>query len=128
MTTRGQVIGAAVQGIGGALYEEFLYDEAGQPMATSFMDYLLPGAEEMPDVDFFMTEDAPTPNNPFGAKGLGEVGLIAVGAAVAGAVDAALRDGHATAKLPVTPEDLWRRAADARSESANRGDALSGSV
>ena len=110
MTTRGQVIGAAVQGIGGALYEEFVYDDSGQPLATSFMDYLLPGAEEMPDVEFFMTEDAPTPNNPFGAKGLGEVGLIAVGAAVAGAVDDALGHGEPVARLPITPEQLWRRA------------------
>ncbi|GAB4005419.1 xanthine dehydrogenase family protein molybdopterin-binding subunit [Nocardioides ultimimeridianus] len=110
MTTRGQVIGAAVQGIGGALYEEFLYDDNGQPMATSFMDYLLPGAEEMPDVEFFMTEDAPTPNNPFGAKGLGEVGLIAAGAAIAGAIDDAMADGVVVAKLPVTPETMWRRA------------------
>lgn len=127
MTTRGQVIGAAVQGIGGALYEEFLYDEAGQPMATSFMDYLLPGAEEMPDVEFFMTEDAPTPNNPFGGKGLGEVGLIAVGAAVAGAIDEALGHGGPVVKLPVTPEELWRRARLARN-AQNDGDALSGTV
>lgn len=115
MTTRGQVIGAAVQGIGGALYEEFLYDESGQPMSTSFMDYLLPGAEEMPDIEFFMTEDAPTPNNPFGAKGLGEVGLIAVGAAVAGAIDQAIGAGPAVVKLPVTPEELWQRSREALS-------------
>ncbi|MEP9362783.1 xanthine dehydrogenase family protein molybdopterin-binding subunit [Nocardioides sp. CN2-186] len=110
MTTRGQVVGAAAQGIGGALYEEFVYDENGQPLATSFMDYLLPGAQDVPDIEFFMTEDAPTPNNPFGAKGLGEVGLIAVGAAVAGAIDDALRDGEHITKVPVTPETLWTRA------------------
>ncbi|TWP32668.1 xanthine dehydrogenase family protein molybdopterin-binding subunit [Leekyejoonella antrihumi] len=110
MTTRGQVIGAAAQGIGGALFEEFSYDESGQPLATSFMDYLLPGAQNVPDIEFFMTEDAPTPNNPFGAKGLGEVGLIAVGAAVAGAIDDAFRDSVQTTKVPVTPENLWRRA------------------
>lgn len=110
MMTRGQVIGAAAQGIGGALYEEFLYDENGQPLSTSFMDYLLPGAQEVPDIEFFMTEDAPTPNNPFGAKGLGEVGLIAVGAAVAGAVDDAFSGDIQTTKVPVTPEYLWRRA------------------
>lgn len=111
MTTRGQVIGAAAQGIGGALYEEFLYDdETGQPLATSFRDYLLPGAQDVPDVEFFMTEDAPTPHNPLGAKGLGEVGLIAVGAAVAGAIDDAFQDGVRTAKVPVAPETLWRRA------------------
>ena len=110
MTTRGQVVGAAAQGIGGALYEEFVYDEDGQPLATSFMDYLLPGSQDVPEVQFFMTEDAPTPNNPFGAKGLGEVGLIAVGAAVAGAIDDALQDGACTTKVPVAPETLWRRA------------------
>ena len=110
MTTRGQVIGAAAQGIGGALYEEFVYDETGQPLATSFKDYLLPGAQDVPNVEFFMTEDAPTPNNPFGAKGLGEVGLIAVGAAVAGAIDDALRDGKSIVKVPVGPETLWGRA------------------
>ncbi|MDR7255659.1 carbon-monoxide dehydrogenase large subunit/6-hydroxypseudooxynicotine dehydrogenase subunit gamma [Nocardioides sp. BE266] len=110
MTTRGQVIGAAAQGIGGALYEEFLYDEAGQPLATSFMDYLLPTSLDVPDVEFFMTEDAPTPNNPFGAKGLGEVGLIAVGAAVAGAIDDAFGEGVRTTKVPVPPETLWQRS------------------
>jgi len=110
MTTRGQVVGAAAQGIGGALYEEFVYDDAGQPLATSFLDYLLPTSQDVPDVEFFMTEDAPTPNNPFGAKGLGEVGLIAVGAAVAGAIDDALRDGARITKVPVTPETLWTRA------------------
>lgn len=110
MTTRGQVIGAAAQGIGGALFEEFTYDEFGQPLATSFMDYLLPTALDVPDIDYVMTEDAPTPNNPFGAKGIGEVGLIAVGAAVAGAIDDAFGDGVRTIKVPVTPESLWQRA------------------
>lgn len=110
MTTRGQVIGAAAQGIGGALYEEFTYDESGQPLATSFLDYLLPSSLDVPDVEFFMTEDAPTPNNPFGAKGLGEVGLIGVGAAVAGAIDDAFGEGVRITKVPVSPEVLWRRA------------------
>ncbi len=109
MTTRGQIIGAAVQGIGGALYEEFTYEEDGQPTATSFMDYLLPAALEMPDVDIFTTEDAPSPDNPLGAKGLGEVGIIAVGAAVASAFDDALGDGSHTDRLPLRPEDIFMR-------------------
>ena len=118
MTTRGQVVGAAAQGIGGALYEEFVYDEDGQPLATSFLDYLLPTSLDVPDVDFVMTEDAPTPNNPFGAKGLGEVGLIAVGAAVAGAIDDAFGDAEMVTKVPVTPESLWTRANAAPNELA----------
>ncbi|WP_420180874.1 6-hydroxypseudooxynicotine dehydrogenase complex subunit gamma [Paenarthrobacter sp. TA1.8] len=109
LTTRGQIVGAAVQGIGGALYEEFLYEEDGQPITTSFMDYLLPGAQEMPDVQCFVTEDAKSPDNPFGAKGLGEVGLIAVGAAVAAAVDDAIADGTHIDRLPITPEQIFRR-------------------
>lgn len=109
LTTRGQMIGAAVQGIGGALYEEFLYEEDGQPITTSFMDYLLPGAQEMPNVECFVTEDAKSPDNPFGAKGLGEVGLIAVGAAVAAAVDDAIADGTHTDRLPVMPEQIFSR-------------------
>lgn len=113
LTTEGQIIGAAAQGIGGALFEEFLYDEAGQPLATSFMDYLLPTADVMPRVDYFITEDAPTPNNPFGAKGLGEVGLIAVGAAVAGAIDDALGGEFRVRRVPVHPQALFGMARDA---------------
>lgn len=109
MTTRGQMIGAAVQGIGGALYEEFTYEDDGQPTATSFMDYLLPTAQEMPDIDIFITEHAPSLDNPLGAKGLGEVGLIAVGAAVASAVDDAVGGGPHTDRLPLRPEDIFMR-------------------
>nr|WP_277345710.1 xanthine dehydrogenase family protein molybdopterin-binding subunit [Nocardioides sp. JQ2195] len=115
MTTRGQIIGAAAQGIGGALFEEFRYDSAGQPLATSFMDYLLPDAQGIPDVDVFVTEDAPTPDNPFGAKGMGEVGLIAMGAAVAGAIDDALGNGVRISRVPVHPEDIYELATAARS-------------
>lgn len=109
LTTRGQIVGAAIQGIGGALYEEFLYEEDGQPITTSFMDYLLPGALEMPNVDYLVTEHAKSPDNSFGAKGLGEIGLIAAGAAVAAAIDDAIADGTHTDRLPVTPEQIFTR-------------------
>lgn len=105
-TTAGQVIGAAAQGIGGALFEEFTYDEYGQPLATSFIEYLIPTANEVPPMDLYVSEDAPTPDNPFGAKGIGEVGLIAVGAAVAGAVADAVGDAHAVNSLPLSPAIL----------------------
>lgn len=115
LTTEGQIVGAAAQGIGGALFEEFLYDEAGQPLSTSFMDYLLPSSGDVPRIEYFITEDAPTPNNPFGAKGLGEVGLIAVGAAVAGAIDEALGGQFRVRRVPVHPQALFGMARDAAS-------------
>lgn len=111
MTTRGQVIGAAVQGVGGSLYEEFQYDPSGQPLSTTFMDYLLPDAQGSPDIDTFVTEDAPTRDNPLGAKGLGEVGIIAVGAAVAGAIDDALGGGTRVTRLPLHPQEIHELAA-----------------
>ncbi len=108
--TLGQIVGAAAQGVGGALFEELVYDDAGQPLATSLMDYLVPGACEVPDVELLVTESAPTADNPFGAKGIGEVGLIGVGAAIAGAIDEALGDGAFVDRLPVSPEMLWELA------------------
>ena len=114
LTTRGQVIGAAIQGIGGALYEEFVYEPDGQPVATSFKDYLLPAAAEMPNVGLMLTEHAPSPDNPLRAKGLGEVGIIAVGAAVANAFDDAFRDGAHVDRLPIGPEQIYRRYENSR--------------
>jgi len=105
-TTEGQVIGAAAQGIGGALFEEFTYDKDGQPQATSFIDYLLPTATEVPEIELWISEDAPTPDNPLGAKGIGEVGLIAVGAAVAAGVDNAIGRAGAVCEVPLSPQRL----------------------
>jgi CO/xanthine dehydrogenase Mo-binding subunit len=112
---RGQIVGGAVQGLGGALFEELAYDEAGQPRATSFMDYLLPGATETPrDFDCLICEDAPTPTNPLGAKGAGESGIMAVGAAIAGAVSDALGSPSAVTRLPLTPEAIRTLIQEAR--------------
>jgi carbon-monoxide dehydrogenase large subunit/6-hydroxypseudooxynicotine dehydrogenase subunit gamma len=111
MMTEGQVIGAAAQGIGGALFEEFTYDDNGQPLSTTFMDYLLPTATDVPHVEFYVSEDDPTHDNPLGAKGIGEVGLIAVGAAVAAAIDDALGKTGVVRQLPVTPQTLRHAAA-----------------
>jgi CO/xanthine dehydrogenase Mo-binding subunit len=108
----GQIVGGAAQGLGGALYEELAYDEEGQLVTGSFMDYLLPTACEAPRVDVLVTEDAPTPRNPLGAKGAGEGGTAAVGAAVANAVADAL--SAEPTRLPLTPE---RVAALARTGS-----------
>ena len=78
----GQLVGALAQGIGGALFEEFVYDEHGQPLAASFMDYLMPTLTEMPPVEIVLSEDTPSPLNPLGVKGAGEGGITAVGAAL----------------------------------------------
>ena len=106
MLVEGQIVGGAAQGLGGALLEEFVYSEDGQPLATSFMDYLLPTATEMPSVDVLLLEDAPSPLNPLGVKGAGEGGTTAFGAAVAAAIDEALGIPGAVTRLPVSPERL----------------------
>lgn len=99
----GQIAGGAAQGLGGALFEEFIYDGAGQPLATTFADYLIPTAREVPPVEMLVTEDAPSPLNPLGVKGAGECGINAMGAAIAAAVDDALGMPGAVAHLPIAP-------------------------
>jgi CO/xanthine dehydrogenase Mo-binding subunit len=110
MLVEGQIVGGAAQGLGGALLEDFRYDEAGQPLCTSFLDYLMPTAAEMPPIKVLITEDAPSPLNPLGLKGAGEGGTTAFGAAVASAVDHALSD-YVVLELPVTPSFIrsWIR-------------------
>ena len=104
----GQIVGGLAQGLGGALYEEFTYDEAGQPLSTTFADYLMVTAHEMPPVDVLITEDAPSPLNPLGLKGAGEGGTNAAGAAIAAAVDDALGMPGAIRRLPVLPDEILR--------------------
>ena len=117
MLVEGQVAGGAAQGIGGALLEEFRYDGAGQPLAASFMDYLLPTAAETPPMEVLVTEDAPSPLNPLGLKGAGEGGTAACGAAIASAIDDALGRPGAVRSLPVTPEQIHRLAQEAGASS-----------
>ena len=106
MLVEGQIAGGVAQGLGGALYEAFRYDETGQPLSTTFADYLVPTASEMPDIDVLITEDAPSPLNPLGVKGAGEAGINAVGAAIAAAVDDALRQPGAITALPILPHTV----------------------
>lgn len=103
MLIEGQIQGGAAQGIGGALLEEFLYDSAGQPLVTSFMDYLMPTASDTPAVEMLLSEDAPSPLNPLGVKGAGEGGTNACGAALATAIEQAIGRPGAVTELPVTP-------------------------
>lgn len=106
----GQIHGGAAQGLGGALLEEFLYDDSAQPLAASFMDYLMPTMEEMPAVEVLVTEDAPSPLNPLGVKGAGEGGITAVGAAIANAVADALNCPEDVTRIPLSPERVRQTA------------------
>ena len=108
MLVEGQLVGGMVQGLGGALFEEFTYDAAGSPLAVTFADYLLPTSREAPAVEVLITEDAPSPLNPLGLKGAGEGGINAVGAAIASAIDDAIGMPGAVTQLPVTPQRLKR--------------------
>jgi carbon-monoxide dehydrogenase large subunit len=103
MLVEGQLRGGVAQGIGGALMEEFCYDDAGQPQAISFVEYRIPTAAEVPPVDVLVSQDAPAPGNPLGVMGAGEGGVNAVGAAVANAVRDALGLAGGVGQLPLTP-------------------------
>ena len=96
----GQIVGGVAQGLGGALMEELAYDPSGQLVASSLMDYALPSARDVPDVEIVHLQ-TPTPLNPLGIKGLGEGGAIGSHAAVANAVADALSEGNA--RLTRTP-------------------------
>jgi CO/xanthine dehydrogenase Mo-binding subunit len=106
MLVEGQIAGGVAQGLGGALFEEFLYDARGEPLSVSFADYLMPTAREVPPIEALITEDAPSPLNPLGLKGAGEAGANAVGAAIAAAIDDALAMPGAVRELPATPQRL----------------------
>ncbi len=107
-TLHGQVIGAAVQGLGGVFSEELVYDSNGQLLSGSLADYLIPVATDYPNVRAISLELHPSPNNPLGAKGAGEGGIIPVGGALANAVSNALSSlGVEIRELPLTPPRLW---------------------
>ena len=106
MVVDGQVYGGTAQGIGTALFEEMPYDENGQPLAGTLAEYLLPSAAEMPFVSIDHME-TPSPYTRFGQKGIGEGGAIGPPAAIANAVNDALKDlGVFVDRLPVTPARL----------------------
>ena len=106
MMLEGQLVGGAVQGLGGALFEEFTYSENGDPLAVTFADYLMPTLGDVPLIETLITEDAPSPRNPLGLKGGGEAGINAVGAVIASAIDDAIGIPGAVTELPVTPQRL----------------------
>jgi carbon-monoxide dehydrogenase large subunit len=103
---KGQIVGGFAQGLGGALMEEFTFNERGDPLATTFADYLMPTVRETPMVDVILREDHKSPLNPLGIKGAGESGITGVGAAIASAIDEAIGLPGAITQLPVTPQRL----------------------
>jgi len=107
MLVHGQAIGAAVQGLGGAFLERLVHDETGQLVTGTFADYAMPTSTAFPRIDAITLEEAPSRLNPLGAKGAGEGGIVATGAAAANAVAAALAPlGVAITELPLSPGAL----------------------
>jgi aerobic carbon-monoxide dehydrogenase large subunit len=116
MTVRGQVIGSLVQGLGGALLEDLVYDDQGQLLIGSLADYLLPTASDFPNLRAIVTDMFPSPINPLGAKGAGEGGIISAGGIVANAVANALGAfGVEPRELPLTPQRIWEMVQSGRS-------------
>jgi carbon-monoxide dehydrogenase large subunit len=109
----GQFIGGIAHGIGNALYERMVNDAQGQPLATTFADYAIPGARDVPAIELHVIE-TPSPKNPLGVKGAGESGVIPVAAAIASAVEHALQDYQVQVRsVPIRPEALLAQIAAA---------------
>ncbi|MCI0634524.1 MAG: molybdopterin-dependent oxidoreductase [Actinobacteria bacterium] len=118
MIVDGQVHGGVAFGIAEALYEEVLYDEAGNLVTGTLTQYLVPSAAEMPSFELDRTE-TPSPTNPLGAKGIGEAGTIAAPPAVINAVvDAVSHLGVTEVGKPATPERVWRAIQRAKGGAA----------
>ena len=108
MLVEGQIHGGIAQGLGQAVLENIVYDDAGQLITGSFMDYGIPRADMMPPAVLFETLNTPSPTNPLGVKGCGEAGTIGAMPSVINAIIDAL-DGQQV-EMPATPEKLWRLA------------------
>jgi aerobic carbon-monoxide dehydrogenase large subunit len=118
LIVHGQTVGAAVQGIGATILEELVYDDSGQLLSGTLMDYTLPTSTDAPSIDSVILEEAPSPLNPLGVKGAGEGGIVATGAALANAVSHALASlAIQVTELPLSPDRVhsWIRASTAHS-------------
>ena len=107
LVLEGQIEGGVAQGVGGAFYERLAYDEEGQLRNASFMEFLVPYATEVPELEIGHLE-TPSPRNPLGVKGAGEAGVIPVGAVIASAVEDAL--GLPIREMPLSPQRLFELA------------------
>jgi len=116
MIVDGQIHGGIAHGIGNALFEWMGYDDGGQPLTTTFADYLLPTATELPRLTTLYRE-SPSPLNPLGVKGVGEVGTIPAAAAIISAAEDALTPfGVHIAQVPIMPHELVELIAMARQQ------------
>jgi 2-furoyl-CoA dehydrogenase large subunit len=116
MIAEGQIYGGALHGLGGALYEELRYDDHGQLLTATFMDYLVPTASEAPVIEIAHVV-SPSPLTPLGSKGLGESSSMTVPAVIANAVSDALAPlGVRISELPMTPTRLWELIQEARAK------------
>jgi carbon-monoxide dehydrogenase large subunit len=109
MIVEGQIHGGVAQGVGGALYERMEYDQNGQLLNASFMDFLMPYATEVPFIETGHLE-TPSPLNPLGIKGAGEAGVIPGSALFASAIEDA--EGFRIVKMPISPSELWQLRID----------------
>jgi aerobic carbon-monoxide dehydrogenase large subunit len=117
LIVEGQIHGGLAQGLGQALLEHCVYDDGGQLIAGSFMDYAIARADDLPEFVTECDESQPCTHNPLGAKGCGEAGSIGSPAAlVSAALDALSGLGVADLEMPLTPERVWRRIEDARAK------------
>ena len=117
MIVEGQIHGGVAHGIGNSFYEQLVYDDEGQLLNASFMDYLLPTATDVPNVETTHRE-TPSPLNPMGVKGVGEAGAIPTGALFAQAVEDALADaGLEICEIPLSPNRLFELISASRVRS-----------
>jgi carbon-monoxide dehydrogenase large subunit len=115
----GQLVGGAAHGLGNALYEWMAYDDGAQPVTTTFADYVMPGATEVPHIEVTLAE-YPSPLNPLGVKGVGESGCVPAAAAIISAVESALQPfGVRIGEYPLTPARLFGLLAGKRTGDAS---------
>ena len=108
LIVKGQLVGGTISGIGNALLEEMVYSDDGQPLSSTFMDYLLPLSTDAPNIKVEHME-TPSPLNPLGARGAGEGGIYGAVPSIINAIDDALSPFNIRSpEAPVTPEKLWR--------------------
>jgi carbon-monoxide dehydrogenase large subunit len=113
LIVEGQIAGGLAQGVGQALFERIVYDDAGQLLTSSLLDYAVPTAKMVPDFELELA-CTPSPLNPLGAKGVGETGCVGAPPAIVNAVlDALAPLGVTRLDMPLTADRIWRALCDA---------------